>query len=72
MAEVKATKKDQEFVISAKFGVDLGLTIKATSLEDALAKSKTLKPGDFINFNKAGVSVHDYSVPEIYSIYKED
>jgi len=41
--------KTKEFVVMARVMIECDLTIKAESLEDAIAKARTLKELDFID-----------------------
>lgn len=42
--------KTKTFEVQARLNLLTTITIEAQSLEEAMAKSKTLKEGDFVNF----------------------
>jgi hypothetical protein len=58
--------------VSAKLKLDVGMTIEATSLEEAVAKSKTLKINDFIDFSALGIEHNDSDEPDVYSVWRND
>jgi hypothetical protein len=45
------SKKLKTYNIMAKLILDVDITIKADSLEDAISRSKELKEYDFVEFN---------------------
>lgn len=67
-----ATKKvaNKTYTITGTFNnLQIGVEVQATSLEEAVAKSKDLK---FSNFISECEDVHDYEGPEITAIWKNN
>lgn len=72
MATVKKIVKKTRYIVSAKLKVDVGITIEADSLEEAVTKANALKILDFIDFDALGLDHNDSEQPEIYGLYKND
>lgn len=64
-SKIKALR---DFEILAEIKVDTAITIKADSMEDALAQAKELEVDDFIEFRE----VHNDSVMGIRGVFDND
>ena len=58
------------YTVAARFSnVEIGIEVKAPDLETALAEGRKKKFSDFL---EAVGDVHDYSHPEIRSVWEND
>jgi len=70
MATKKKVTSNSTYNVSAKLKLDVGMEIQASSLEDAVAKSKELKIGDFLDLS--GLDHNDSDDPDVYSVWRND
>lgn len=69
-----ATKKEtpKTFEVMANIKVQVGMTITANSLEEAVTQANALKITDFIDFNASGLAHNDSETPDVYSVFRND